>query len=481
MSDLVSGFASGFGRALPQGADFVQNREALRQRREQALIQNQQAQQEMDQRKQQMDMAARQNGFKNMNEAISGQDAAITEYAGAIAEARGRVGAPGSTVTPDLIDRMNQNLQVMINNRNRLGQTANGILGQDVVQPLDQNAVLAQTEGPGFQEQTQTAAATARANAEATANIPDASDWQVVPGGFANRRTQEFVSNEQLTAAQQAQAEAENRGPVPPGFIRQITQNPDGSTSTRLVVEEGGPVDLERQAAEVAAGEAARADRVRGNIQLANIREAIVDLDDKSFIAGLPGRLARAFGVERAVDFAGTLDTIRAQLGFDELQRMRNSNTQGAGLGNVTEREIGFLQAVLGNLDPDQSPEQIRQNLKEIANALTQLSEGWDAPLPYPEVETSIPQSDDLRQLFQLTEQQDRRIVPADIAGLSSQAVEDLILLDVPLSRAVEDALEKRFDEDQAAEQTTEIRVGRGSQPSVQARQTQRGITVPLE
>ncbi len=61
-----------------------------------------------------------------------------------------------------------------------------------------------------------------------------------------------------------------------------------------------------------------------------------------------------------------TLDTIKANLGFDELNQMRQNSPTGGALGNVTERELAFLQSVTASLDQAQSPEQLRQNLAII-------------------------------------------------------------------------------------------------------------------
>lgn len=61
-----------------------------------------------------------------------------------------------------------------------------------------------------------------------------------------------------------------------------------------------------------------------------------------------------------------TLDTIKANLGFDELNQMRQNSPTGGALGNVTERELAFLQSVTASLDQAQSPDQLRQNLAVI-------------------------------------------------------------------------------------------------------------------
>lgn len=72
----------------------------------------------------------------------------------------------------------------------------------------------------------------------------------------------------------------------------------------------------------------------------------------------LPGTDAR--------DLQNTLDTIRANVGFDQLQQMRENSPTGGALGSVTENENKLLQAVQGSLDPLQSVDQLKSNLAQI-------------------------------------------------------------------------------------------------------------------
>lgn len=78
--------------------------------------------------------------------------------------------------------------------------------------------------------------------------------------------------------------------------------------------------------------------------------------------AGLAGPTAIVPGTP-AKNLAATIDTIRANIGFEELQAMRDASPTGGALGQVTEREIAFLQSVLGSLEQSQGHEQLRGNL----------------------------------------------------------------------------------------------------------------------
>lgn len=82
--------------------------------------------------------------------------------------------------------------------------------------------------------------------------------------------------------------------------------------------------------------------------------------------AGLPGAILRAFPGSPATDFAAKLDTLKANIGFDRLQKMRDESPTGGALGQVSEMELRQLNAALGSLDQNQSPQQLQENLLRI-------------------------------------------------------------------------------------------------------------------
>lgn len=67
------------------------------------------------------------------------------------------------------------------------------------------------------------------------------------------------------------------------------------------------------------------------------------------------------------------LQTISANVSFSELQSMRASNKNGAALGNVTERELDLLSAVLGSLDNLSSADQLLESLDTIETNSKQM------------------------------------------------------------------------------------------------------------
>ena len=67
-----------------------------------------------------------------------------------------------------------------------------------------------------------------------------------------------------------------------------------------------------------------------------------------------------------AYDLEKTLDTIKANIGFKELQDMREASPTGGALGQVALQELMFLQSALSSLDKGQGEAQLRKNLAQV-------------------------------------------------------------------------------------------------------------------
>lgn len=80
--------------------------------------------------------------------------------------------------------------------------------------------------------------------------------------------------------------------------------------------------------------------------------------------AGLAGA-ANIPGTEGR-DLETALTTIKANLGFDRLQQMRDASKTGGALGQVAVKELEALQATVASLDRGQSPAKLRENLADI-------------------------------------------------------------------------------------------------------------------
>lgn len=68
----------------------------------------------------------------------------------------------------------------------------------------------------------------------------------------------------------------------------------------------------------------------------------------------------------KAYDVARQIETIKANLGFQELQAMREASPTGGALGAIAVQELVALQSTVANLDIGQSEDQIKANLNKI-------------------------------------------------------------------------------------------------------------------
>lgn len=76
----------------------------------------------------------------------------------------------------------------------------------------------------------------------------------------------------------------------------------------------------------------------------------------------LPGRLTGS----GAYDLEKTLDTVKANIGFKELQEMKEASPTGGALGQIAVRELELLQAVVASLEKGQDESVLRENLTQV-------------------------------------------------------------------------------------------------------------------
>jgi len=86
------------------------------------------------------------------------------------------------------------------------------------------------------------------------------------------------------------------------------------------------------------------------------------------------GKLGEVDGTA-ASDLRKDLGTLQAIAGFDELNAMRAASPTGGALGNVTERELAFLQSVVRNIENSQSPAQLDRNIRAFQ---VELKGSWE-------------------------------------------------------------------------------------------------------
>ena len=72
----------------------------------------------------------------------------------------------------------------------------------------------------------------------------------------------------------------------------------------------------------------------------------------------------------------GRLETIQANIGFDKLQNMRDLSPTGGALGQVSERELAFLQSTFGSLEQSLSSRDLYYNLGRLQYYYNNLIHG---------------------------------------------------------------------------------------------------------
>jgi len=158
-------------------------------------------------------------------------------------------------------------------------------------------------------------------------------------------------------------------GSIPQGYELVTGTNEQGETTLRYVPIKGGPADTEKQE------EAARERTLR---TAGVITGAIDKIQDKLKTTTLPvagfvgGNLAQVKGTN-AYSVRALVDTIKANIGFETLAQMRKESPTGGALGQVSNQEIGFLQATLANLDQGQTTEDFEAQLTQLENIYNQV------------------------------------------------------------------------------------------------------------
>lgn len=94
--------------------------------------------------------------------------------------------------------------------------------------------------------------------------------------------------------------------------------------------------------------------------------DTAIDQADSFGATGFMGNLLRSAPGTNAYDLKNNILTIKANIGFDRLQRMRELSPTGGALGNVANQELDALQATIASLDTAQSKDQLIRNLEKV-------------------------------------------------------------------------------------------------------------------
>ena len=126
-------------------------------------------------------------------------------------------------------------------------------------------------------------------------------------------------------------------------------------------------------AADTKVGERAEAVRKREDNAL-NRADLIIGKVDKALeqtgflTTGIVGAMSGNVPGMPAYNYQKTLDTIIGNIGFQELQALREASPTGGALGQVAVKELEMLQSVLSSVDRGQSEGQQKESLRLIGN-----------------------------------------------------------------------------------------------------------------
>lgn len=161
--------------------------------------------------------------------------------------------------------------------------------------------------------------------------------------------------------------------PKPPkGFM--YVKDETAPHGIKQVPISGSDEDLKRQTADQAKGDQFK----YKDVALQDVRR----MQDKIKSApwynpttGLIGNFLKDVGGTAAADVNALATSIKASIGFDRLQEMREASPTGGALGQVSNMELRQLNAALGNLEQTQSEEQLLENLERIEAIYIQVME----------------------------------------------------------------------------------------------------------
>lgn len=172
----------------------------------------------------------------------------------------------------------------------------------------------------------------------------------------ANRDTQLEVQGmigQRMDANRAARPAAPARAATGGGGVRPSANAPAAAGRP------GKPGKTPLDPAVVAASQDEKINRIRGALTEA---DALIG----PTTTGVIGEVASRVGGTKARDLSGKLETIKANLGFDELQKMRDASPTGGALGQVAVKELIALQATVASLDQGLSPTELKKSIKKI-------------------------------------------------------------------------------------------------------------------
>jgi hypothetical protein len=121
-----------------------------------------------------------------------------------------------------------------------------------------------------------------------------------------------------------------------------------------------------------------------GNVVVEDIDRAVDQIESAPwFTTGLFGQWTAGVGGSPANRVNHLLNTVKSNAGFDRLQAMRDASPTGGALGQVSNIELGLLQAAIGSLEQSNNSEDLVYNLRRVQQIYSDIIHGpGNSPAP---------------------------------------------------------------------------------------------------
>jgi hypothetical protein len=148
---------------------------------------------------------------------------------------------------------------------------------------------------------------------------------------------------------------------------------------------QGGKAYVTKEATEAASREAASNASTASSIVRSDIANARSIMKKSEMpVTGIIGSATKGIPGTQSRVLSGLLTTIKANIGFDKLQKMRAASPTGAALGPVSDFENKLLQAVVGDLEQSTTDEQLDRNLKRLDEEVYKIVDNSGKPVGKP-------------------------------------------------------------------------------------------------
>jgi hypothetical protein len=220
-----------------------------------------------------------------------------------------------------------------------------------------------------------------RINYEANKDLFDKKEQRAFESAQSDRERAFEAEERRLKEISDLSLDALANG-APPSVVSAMRQAKTPEEAIAMGGQYVGLLDRQLQAAQLAniqsqidargsstANDAAAIKRQQSQVSKAEVvlgKVASALKQVKTSTSGLLGGLSSKVPGTKAYDLARDLDTIKANLGFDALQAMREASPTGGALGQVAVQELAMLQATVSSLDVGQSPAQLKEALSDV-------------------------------------------------------------------------------------------------------------------